>query len=171
MYTIILESDRLKLRSLSYAELVNITSGDMERVPVIIDKEAITEIVKAATLKKLVKMHEIPERTHPWYTYWIIMDKEKESGIGFIGFKGRPNEEGHSEVGYSISSKFRNAGLMTEALQLLIKWAKEDEECKAVTAMRVLRTNIASNRVLQKCGFRMFFESEKEINYILVLSY
>ena len=38
-------------------------------------------------------MKKVNEDVHEWYTYWLIIDKDNEKGIGFIGFKGLPDDK------------------------------------------------------------------------------
>lgn len=165
MDKILLEGTRLILKPLSFNELVHINNNDIIETP--IELEAIYDFVKIAISKKIEKMQNVGEDVHEWYTYWLIIDKDSKSGIGFIGFKGTPDENGYVEVGYSISSNYRRKGIMTEALSLLINWASKYPACKGVTATRVLKTNTGSKKVLTNCDF-MLVDSPNDINnYIL----
>lgn len=164
----VLESEKLKLKPLSINELLYIKNGFIERIEEQIEPEAITDLVKSAISKKIEKMQRINEELHQWYTYWLIIYKGDKKGTGFIGFKGIPNEEGYSEVGYSISSNYRRQGLMTAALTLLTNWASKSGECKGITASKVLKTNMGSNAVLKHCNFKLIDSSEEENNYILI---
>lgn len=167
----VLESERLLLKPLSYKELSFINSNDIERIENLIESEAIFDFVKVAISKKLEKMKNIDEKDHEWYTYWLIIDKANQKGIGFIGFKGVPDENGFSEVGYSIASRYRKKGYMSEALSTLVNWASDFENCKGITAKRVLKENIGSNNVLNKCKFKLISSTSKENNYILEFEY
>ena len=142
MKNTVLESERLLLKSLSYKELELIISNNIDKIEYQIEPEAIFDYVKLAISKKLVKMKNVDETIHEWYTYWLIIDKSSKKGMGFIGFKGVPDESGFSEVGYSISSKSRRKGYMTEALSTLANWASSFENCKGITAQKVLKENI-----------------------------
>lgn len=162
-----LESERLFLKPLTFSELSFIISNDTDKVETLIEEDAIFDFVKLAISKKLEKMKNVDEETHEWYTYWLIIDKNNQKGIGFIGFKGVPDENGYSEVGYSISFTYRKRGLMSEALSLLIKWAANFDNCRGITAKRVLKTNIGSNNVLKNCNFKLSSSSSEENEYIL----
>ncbi|MBL4936992.1 GNAT family N-acetyltransferase [Clostridium sp. YIM B02515] len=163
----VLEAERLFLKPLSFSELSFINSNEIDRVEILIEQEAIFDFVKLAISKKLEKMQNIDEKIHEWYTYWLIINKDNKKGIGFIGFKGVPDESGYSEVGYSISSNYRRKGLMSEALSSLINWASTFQNCKGITAKRVLKANIGSNNVLNNCNFKLYSSSSEENNYIL----
>jgi RimJ/RimL family protein N-acetyltransferase len=162
----VLESQRLFLKSLSFSELSFINSNETDKVDTLIEQEAIFDFVKTAILKKLEKMQNVDEVIHEWYTYWLIIDKDNGKGIGFIGFKGFPDENGFSEVGYSISPNYRKKGLMTEALETLVKWAYGFQESKGIFA-KVLKTNIGSIKVLNNCNFKLTTSTEQEHNYII----
>ncbi|AAK78349.1 RimJ/RimL family protein N-acetyltransferase [Clostridium acetobutylicum] len=167
MNKIILESERLLLRPLSFDDLINIEKGTINLIKVHINQNAIFDFTKSAISKKIKKMEKVPKDIHEWYTYWLIVDKNTKSGIGFIGFKGTPDEGGHVEVGYSISCAYRKQGLMTEALSLLSNWASKNPDLKGITACKVLKTNTGSNRVLKNCNFKLASSSE-EFNYYLL---
>jgi RimJ/RimL family protein N-acetyltransferase len=159
-----LESERLILKPLSLNELLHINKNDISNI----ELEAISDSVKLAISKKLNKMKNINKDVHEWYTYWLIINKDNEQGIGFIGFKGLPNENGYSEVGYSISPNYRKQRIMTEALKTLVVWAFEFEECKGINA-KVLKSNIGSHKVLNNCNFKINSSTEQENNYIFKL--
>jgi [ribosomal protein S5]-alanine N-acetyltransferase len=162
----VIESERLRLKPLSFYELSCISKNEINNIGTIIEAEAISHFVKSAISKKLVKMQNISEDSFEWYTYWLIINKDNQTGIGFIGFKGLLNESGYSEVGYSISPNYRNKKFMTEALETLLKWAYGFQGCKGIIA-RVLKTNIGSNKVLNNCDFKVDSSTEQEDNYIL----
>lgn len=154
------------LKPLSFNELLHIKENDINNIEIIIDVEAISDSVYLAIKKKLEKMKNISEDTQSWYTYWLIINKKKQIGVGFIGFKGLASENGYSEVGYSISPNYRRQRLMTEALELLIRWAYGFKECRGIVA-KVSKGNTGSNKILNNCNFRVNSSTEQEDNYIL----
>jgi RimJ/RimL family protein N-acetyltransferase len=159
-----LESERLFLKPLSFEELLSIKIGMFENIETLIEFEAISDDVRLAISKKIEKMKNINKDIHEWYTYWLIIDKNKQYGIGFIGFKGILYESAYSEVGYSISPNYRGRRLMTEALSLLINWASKFPKCNGIKA-RVSKSNIGSNRVLTNCNFDFIDSVDDENNY------
>ncbi len=161
-----LESERLILKSLSFNELSYIYNNEIVNIENTIELEAIFDFVELAISKKLDKMKNLGEDVHKWYTYWLIINKDNQKGIGFIGFKGLPDENGYSEVGYIISPNYGKQRLMTEALETLVKWAYGFQYCKGITA-KVLKTNIGSNKVLTNCNFRVEDSTEQYDSFIL----
>ncbi|WML32628.1 GNAT family N-acetyltransferase [Clostridium sp. OS1-26] len=162
----ILQSERLFLKPLSFNELLHINNNELDNIETPIELEAIFDFVKLAISKKVEKMQKVCEDTHDWYTYWLIIDKDNGKGIGFVGFKGIPDENGYSEVGYSISPNYRKKRLMTEALETLLKWAYEFQDSKGIVA-KVLKTNIGSHKVLNNCNFKLVCSTKQEDKYIL----
>jgi len=164
-----LYSNRLVLKHLSFDELSYINNNMLEKIQTSIDQEALSDEIKLAISRKLNKMKNADEKAHEWFTYWLIISKGNYKGIGFIGFKGIPKEGGCVEVGYSIASSYREKGLMTEALSLLINWASKFPNCIGITAAKVLKTNIGSNKVLINCKFILSSSMDQYNNYILRL--
>lgn len=155
----LLDSENLSLKPLTFKELIDINSNNIEA-------EALTDSIKIAISKKIEKMKKVSEDFHMWYTYWLIKEKSSGKGIGFIGFKGIPDDDGYVEVGYGMSPNYRRRGLMTEAVSLLTNWALEYPECKGVTATKVLKNNIGSNKVLKNCKFQLLDSSDEFNSYI-----
>jgi Acetyltransferases, including N-acetylases of ribosomal proteins len=160
------ESTRLRLIPLTIKELMYIETKEYWKIQINIEEEAILDETRIAISKKIDKMKSVDSNHHEWYTYWLIMNKKSNNGIGFIGFKGIPDKNGFSEVGYSISSNYRRFGYMTEALNMLIDWAGSYFQTKGITACKVLKTNIGSNKVLNKCNFKLVNSTEEYNNYI-----
>lgn len=93
--------------------------------------------------------------SHPeeceWYAMWLI-EKDDGTHIGDLCFKGI--ESGRNpEIGYGILEEFRGHGYAAEAVRLALDWAFRHENINAVEA-ETAPGNIASQRVLQKCGFQ-----------------
>jgi ribosomal-protein-alanine N-acetyltransferase len=74
--------------------------------------------------------------------------------LGICGFKGRPDEAGSVEIGYSILRQFRANGYATEAVARLVKWAFSHQNVTEVSAETLphLRQSI---RVMEKNGFTL----------------
>ncbi|HEX8465587.1 MAG TPA: GNAT family N-acetyltransferase [Abditibacterium sp.] len=72
--------------------------------------------------------------------------------VGIGGFKGRPDETGSVELGYSVVEDHQNLGFATEAVRGLVNWATSQPEVKEIIA-ETLPDLGASIRVLEKNGF------------------
>ena len=92
--------------------------------------------------------------THPdqwdWYAMWMI-EKTDGTHIGDLCFKGL--EEKNPEIGYGILDEFQGHGYATEAVTLAVEWAFSQPGVLAVEA-ETDPDNIASQRVVEKCGFK-----------------
>ena len=164
-------TSRLELHAFTYGELktvqnLNILHRKVGEVK--FDSKTLDDGVLNAISKKIFKMEHMSKKLHPWCTYWGIVLPETNTCIGLIGFKGYPDENGYTEVGYGISPNYRRKGYMSEALAGLVAWAFKNEDCKGITACRVLADNIGSQRVLINNKFVVTSKSEEMINYILL---
>lgn len=85
-----------------------------------------------------------------WYAMWMIELKDG-THIGDLCFKGLdPN--GITEIGYGILDDYQGQGYATEAVKAALDWALRDPTVTAVEA-ETDPGNMASQRVLEKCGF------------------
>ncbi len=116
------------------------------------------EVDDAMTNFWLPKTLEHPE-DYMWYTSWEIILKSTNTSIGGMGFAGEPNEKGEAETGYMIDQQHQNQGYATEALQLLSGWALAQEKVKAII-VHTYWDNMASKRLLMKCGFEEVAKDE-----------
>lgn len=87
----------------------------------------------------------------PFLAY-VIVSRADGRAIGDAGFHGPPNSAGEVEIGYALVPRARGAGLASEAVELLVAWAKSQPAVRAVSA-RVDRGNTASERLLARLGF------------------
>ncbi|MFD2042933.1 GNAT family N-acetyltransferase [Ornithinibacillus salinisoli] len=80
---------------------------------------------------------------------WFVLDKEYNTIIGDIGFKGKPNSENIVEIGYGMVPSVRSKGYATEAVKKIIEWAFSFENVNIVVA-ECRDDNVPSIRVLEK---------------------
>jgi len=81
-----------------------------------------------------------------------VVERASGAVVGGIGFSGPP-DEGEVEVGYGIVPSRRGRGYATEAVQSMVSMAWADPAVTAVAASTDVG-NVASQRVLEKAGFR-----------------
>lgn len=130
-----------------------------------VSRPLITDVVKRAISMKLEKMAKTDPAQLDWYTYWLIVLRDLPFGAGLIGFKGIPNEQGEAEIGYGIDPLHQGKGVASEAAQAMIHWAFQNANCRWVTALKVLRTNYASQHVLQKCDMVLYAEDGETLSF------
>jgi RimJ/RimL family protein N-acetyltransferase len=96
-------------------------------------------------------------KAHPdalgWWMYLLIHSADRKL-IGLVGYKGRPDEAGMVEIGYSLSTRYRLRGLATEAARSLVDHAFSYPEIKRVIAHTLPERN-GSVRVLEKLGMKL----------------
>ncbi|MCF7480636.1 GNAT family N-acetyltransferase [Vibrio sp. J1-1] len=81
----------------------------------------------------------------------VIKDSVTKQPIGITGFIV---QKGTAEVGYLLLPEFYGKQLGTETLETVISWAHTQHQINVFSAT-VTEGNIASERVLEKCGFTL----------------
>ncbi len=158
-----LVTERLDLVSLTPLQLqqyLNEAAQLEEGLGFRISRAVITPRVQRAIHMKLAKMAPVEPARYEWYTYWLIVVRAIPFGAGLVGFKGFPDENGEAEIGYGIDPDYGRQGYTTEAVRRLIAWTFEEPACLSVVARDTKKWNVASLRVLEKVGMRVFEESE-----------
>jgi GNAT superfamily N-acetyltransferase len=102
---------------------------------------------------------------YAWYTHWLVVHQALNLTIGGIGITGLPDAEGQVMLGYFTDKKFENAGFATEALGRLLDWVFLNPAVQSVAA-DTLTDGLASQRVLQKNGFRLAGPSEDGLRWV-----
>ncbi|MBI3334974.1 MAG: GNAT family N-acetyltransferase [Candidatus Portnoybacteria bacterium] len=109
--------------------------------------------------KSLYKM-----RKKKGYNFAIAL-KETNRMIGGVGLNRIDGKNEHAELGYWIGKKYWGKGLMTEAVRLILEFGFGELKLHRIHA-NVFEENIASKRVLEKCGFTLEgMEREIEFRY------
>jgi ribosomal-protein-alanine N-acetyltransferase len=94
-----------------------------------------------------------------WGTRFFVTEDPSEL-VGWGGFKGPPTD-GVLELGYEIAEARRGRGLATAATLAMVAEAFADGGVAAVIAHTLPARN-ASNRVLEKAGFRFDGEARED---------
>jgi RimJ/RimL family protein N-acetyltransferase len=85
--------------------------------------------------------------------YFILQSRDgRRTAIGNGGFKGKPDQNGIAEIGYSVMQDHQRQGYAPEAVRALLAWAFSHPEVKQIIAHTLPDLN-PSISVLQKCGF------------------
>lgn len=75
--------------------------------------------------------------------------------VGECGTHGPPDAEGTVEIRYGIAPPERGQGLATEACAALTAWLFEQPGVLRVEGSTHAAGNVASRRVLERCGFEL----------------
>ena len=84
---------------------------------------------------------------------WGLVYKENKKCIGTCGYMWWRPSHARAELGFALSQKYWNRGLITEALREVIKFGFEKMELNRIEA-RCFLTNSASEKVMQKVGMK-----------------
>lgn len=165
----ILETDRLRIMPLSHNQLINYLQADgsleVELGVEPLKREISLELIEAFE-KIILPTVGNPSCNYLFSTLWTLIDKEKMIMVGDICFKGDANPDGEVEIGYGTYPPFQKQGYMTEAVEALCQWAFTQTKVSGILA-DTHSTNIASQKILLKNGFKPFSESENKIYWRL----
>lgn len=101
----------------------------------------------------------------PFLAY-VIVRQSDGLAVGDAGFHGPPSPAGEVEVGYALVPAARGAGLVHEAMRLLVAWAWSQPEVRVITA-RIDPANRSSERVIERLGFAPAGERDGMTHYAL----
>jgi len=99
--------------------------------------------------------------------HWQVVERSSGLVIGGIGFMGPPIE-GEVEIGYGLAPAYQGRGYATEAAAAGVAYAAKVGAVTAVVA-GADSDNVASQRVLEKVGFRCVERGEDPWRYRLDL--
>lgn len=127
--------------------------------------ESVEGVFKEVVQSQLIlALNDLPE-FWLWYTFWFLIRKSDRKVVGSLVFKGRPSlGQGDVEVGYGLGKDFEHRGYMATAVKKICEWAKKQPEVRFVTA-ETEKDKLASQRLLLRCGFEKFKETEQSYWY------
>lgn len=168
-----IETSRLIIKPLNHSQLLkyldNDPSLDQELNLVVSSREIspeLREIMEGTIIPKISKA----ESNFIYSTLWTVIEKGHNIMVGDLCFMAGPDEQGEIQIGYGMHERFRNMGLMTEAVDGLIKWARMQPEVKSIVATTD-RNNIASYSVLIKNRFKRVAKNGSHFQWRLMLWY
>jgi RimJ/RimL family protein N-acetyltransferase len=157
-----LQTERLVLIALA-REHLELALNDIDQLAaalqIQVSEEVFSDESRQAMLIKMTRMDHVEHWLHPWYTYFLLVQRSDRQAVGVCGFKGQPTLYGSVELGYAMHEGFRKRGYMTEAVGRLVQWAFTHDNCTCVTA-ETLRDNFASQKVLLKAGLVLYRSSD-----------
>ena len=145
-----LETERLIIRKLTMKDANDIYeyASDPE-VSKFVTWEPHKSVVDTVNFIRAIMKQYIDGQPSPW----AIVHKENNKIIGTGGYNLWIKEHSKAEIGYAISARYWNRGIMTEALREIINFGFERMNLHRAEA-RVYVENTASERVMQKCGMK-----------------
>lgn len=144
-----IESERIKLRQLKFddAEIIFDYQSKPENFP-FVDMPLYTELKQAEDY--IIKMNSGVAKNS--WIIWAIADKKSDKILGTISIWGIDEEKSAAELGYGLYPGNSGKGLMTEALNLSIKFGFEVMGLKYLDAYTNIK-NLKSCSLLERNGF------------------
>jgi len=98
---------------------------------------------------------QLDDATEQGWSFWYLATADDSCElVGICGFKGRPDDTGSVEIGYSILGRFQHRGYASEAVARLVGWAFSHYNVNEVCAETLPHLS-QSIRVLKKNGFSL----------------
>ncbi len=98
-----------------------------------------------------------------WSFWYLTTARDPCELLGICGFKGRPDQSGSVEIGYSILGRFITVhGYATEAVTRLVGWAFSHHNVNEVCAETLPHLS-QSIRVLEKNGFELPDRGQRQV--------
>lgn len=148
----VLETSRLILRKITYEDAYDIFeyASDPEMTKYVVWDYHKCLADSYNYISFMLKKYENREPST-----WGIVYKSENKFIGTCGFLWCYPENASCEIGYALSRKYWNKGIVTESVKEIIKLGFDKMMLNRIEA-RCMLENTASQRVLQKVG--MTFE-------------
>ena len=152
---VVIETERLILREFALSDLDDFYA--YASVPGVGEEAGWPHHENKEESLKILKMFIEEKKT------FAIVDKEKNKVIGSLGIEKYGLEEKLSEffnyqgreIGYVLAKDYWNKGLMTEAVEAVIKYLFETLDYDFLTC-GYYDKNPRSKRVQEKCGFKPY---------------
>jgi len=87
------------------------------------------------------------------FYHWCIEAKSEQTPIGSVGVVELDMNSESANIGYCLSSNWWNKGIMTEALEEVLKFLSNVVQLRSIFGY-CNKQNMRSNKVLQKFGVR-----------------
>ena len=108
---------------------------------------------------RVLDVQQTPENIR-WY-FRMIVDRDRNLGVGSISFHGGPDSRGMIEIGLGIAASEQGKGFATEALRAMWDWAATLPEVRFLR-YTVSPDNLASIAIITKFGVPLVGEQIDE---------
>ena len=162
---IVLETERLLIKPLSYAQLllyVKLDNSLEKSLGLKPYSRSLPGELNEALEQLILPQVAMSGNNILFSTLWTIIDKQQEFMVGDLCFKGEPNAPGEIEIGYGTHTDFQGKGFMTEAIRAISHWALCQAEVQTILA-ETGKENISSHKTLSRNGFKAYKQIENMI--------
>jgi [ribosomal protein S5]-alanine N-acetyltransferase len=154
---VILETERLLLRTFTPEDAPLIYNLNLDPEVIRYTLDPIKDIKHAReVLEKII----LPQYALYNHGRWAVITKKDKEFIGWSGLKARP-ELNEIDLGYRFIKSAWGKGYATESAYACIKYGFEKLNLPRIIG-RALPGNLASMRVLEKCGMKYVGEQTVE---------
>jgi RimJ/RimL family protein N-acetyltransferase len=166
----IIETPRLRLRGHRY--------NDLRECVAMWTDPAVTKFIGGRAFTEHQTWTRLLSYIGHWallgFGYWVIEEKGADDFVGEIGFADfkrdiAPAMRESPELGFALASRFHRKGYATEAVRAVTAWADAHLPYQRSVCLIDPR-NLASLRVVEKCGYAVFEESIFNEQQVLFLS-
>ena len=150
--SILIETDRLKVTEMTMDMAMDVHKNSLdEDVRKFVPDEVFETLEDAQeTIGFLMSQYGNMEGPQ----VYALITKDEGKNIGSVQFV--PIDDGKWEIGYHVAKSFTGKGYATEAVTAFLPVMAKRAGVTEVYGIRLLE-NKASGRVLEKCGFEIFF--------------
>src|SRR5690606_13683759 len=162
---IVLETERLLIKPLSYAQLllyVKLDNSLENNLGLQHYSRSLPDELKEAMEQLILPQVAILPESILFSTLWTLIDKKNKLMVGDFCFKEEPNAPGEVEIGYGTYEAFQGNGFMTEAVRAISHWALSQAEVQTIIA-ETGKENISSHKTLSRNGFKAYKHVENMI--------
>lgn len=92
---------------------------------------------------------------------FTIKENTNRTIIGLVYLKELHKKEGQGEIAYCIGYQYENKGLMTRVIREIASWGFTSQNIVVIKAI-IHESNLASQKVIEKNGFRFITVLQKE---------
>ncbi len=165
----IIETPRLRLRSHRYSDLSDCVA--MWSDPLV------TQYIGGKPSSETQTWARVAAYVGHWtmlgFGYWVIETKDTCEFVGEVGiadFKRdiAPSMKNDPEIGFALASAFHGKGFATESALAVLSWADEHFPLGRTVCL-INPQNVASRRVVEKCGYRVFGDGNLNDTPVLFL--
>jgi RimJ/RimL family protein N-acetyltransferase len=94
------------------------------------------------------------------FGYWVVEERDSHTFVGEIGFADFKRDITRSmkdspELGFALASSYHGKGYATEAVRAAVSWGDVHLPCEKTVCL-ISSQNLASLRVAEKCGYKVF---------------
>ena len=154
---VIIETDRLLLRTFTAEDATLIYNLNLDPEVIRYTLDPIRDIDHA---REVLEKTILPQYALYNHGRWAVHTKPGLEFIGWCGLKTRP-EQNEIDLGYRFIKSTWGNGYATEAAYACIRYGFEKLDLKRIVG-RALPGNLASMRVLEKCGMTYVCEETVE---------